>query len=99
MSTGGWNSKEYKECQKMKNRRIQLVHWPGLGPAAISGQSKTATNTISDSNPCLQARRNWQRRAPVSLTSANTSSARGWTFPWRFLINLDVHRGSPYRSE
>ena len=46
---------ECKKCQKRKNRRIQLVHWPGLGPAAISGQSKTATNTISASNLCLQA--------------------------------------------
>ena len=73
------------------NRSIR----PGSSPAAISGQSKTATNTISASNPCLPARRNWRRRARVLLTSANTSSARGWTFPWRFLINLDVHQGSP----
>ncbi len=39
------------------------MHWPGLGPAAISGQSKTATNTISASNPCLPARRNWQQES------------------------------------
>ena len=38
----------------------------------------------------FRTRRNWRRKAHGLQTSANTSSARGWTFPWRFLINLDV---------
>ena len=55
MSTRAETARECKKCQKRKKRKRQQVHWPGLGPAAISGQSKTATNTISASNPCLPA--------------------------------------------